>query len=327
MKRAVAISRRGMPSPNPHVGCVIVRDGEEVGRGFHEFSGGPHAEVMALKQAGRRATGATAYVTLAPCNHYGKTPPCSEALIDAGVSRVVVAIEDPNPKAGGGIDRLLTEGIEVIVGVEAERAFAANRIFLSAMALNRPYVIAKAGVSLDGRIALPTGESKWITSEAARRKAHRLRAECGVVLVGRRTVEVDDPQLTVRLHGVVNPPLRVVLDPEGKLDPTRFRVFDHEAETWHVQHQVDLHSILAKLWDRGLTGLLVEGGAKTIAEFLRADLVDEVHLFVAPKVLGAGPSWTQEFGVESLHDLAQFRFERPVRVGPDVELVAYRDRT
>lgn len=317
MRRAIALSRRGMPAPNPHVGCVIVRDGEVVGEGYHHYTGDLHAEANALRQAGEAARGATAYVTLEPCNHFGRQPPCSEALIRAGVARVVVACADPNPKAAGGLQKVAAAGIATQIGFLEEEAAAANQQFLFAVRHRRPRVVLKAACSLDGRIALPSGESQWITGEAARREGHRLRVACGAVLVGRRTVELDDPQLTARIPGVVNQPLRVVLDPQGKLKGTE-RVFDEAAPTRHVTGPIDLPTLLSDLYESGVKGLLVEGGALTAGSFLRAGLIDRLELFMAPKLLGDGPSWVQGLDLPSLADAPQARIREMRRVGSDL---------
>ena len=329
MKRAIQLARRGFPAPNPHVGCVIAHGDTIVGEGYHHFAGGHHAEVEALLQAGERAQGATAYVTLEPCNHHGRTPPCSEALVKAGVVRVLVANRDPNPKAVGGVQRLLEAGIVVEVGLLATEAQAANDQFLTAMRLKRPVVVLKAGMSLDGRIALPSGESKWITGAEARKQAHRLRAECGAVLVGRRTVEVDDPSLTARIPGVKNQPLRIVLDPGNKLG-THWKVFDAAAPTLHVTDRTlglvstpagfDLLELSEALFNQGVTGLLVEGGGHTIAQFLKAGLVDRIELFVAPKVLGNGPAWVQGLELEGLAFAPHFEVARLKKLKADVQI-------
>jgi len=319
MRRAIVLARRGFPAPNPHVGCVLVRNGEIVGEGYHHHAGAPHAEAAALAAAGDRAAGADAYVTLEPCNHFGRTPPCSEALIRAGVRRVVVACADPNPKAAGGLTRLQEVGIETSTGLLAEEAYEANIAFMTSMRLKRPYVVVKAGASLDGRIALPSGESKWITGPEARRAGRRLRAELGAVLVGRRTVELDNPELTARTPGVVNPPLRIVLDPHAKLSG-REKVFDNQAPTRHVTGKIDLPSLMSDLFESGVTSLLVEGGAITVASFVKAGLVDAVELFIAGKLLGAGPSWLGEIGLSSLGDAPQMEIRKVARIGADVRI-------
>ena len=303
MARAVALSRHGFPAPNPHVGCVVAKGGKIFGEGFHDHAGGPHAERVALNQAGREAEGADVYVTLEPCNHFGRTPPCSDALIEAKVKRVVIACADPNPRAYGGAEKLRAAGIEVVMGLLEKEAASANELFLESMRLKRPVVVVKAACSLDGRVALPSGESKWITGQEARRMGHVLRARCGAVLVGYRTVIADDPELTARIDGVWNQPLRIVIDPDNRLAGTE-KVFNDQAETLHVTGRpVDLNALLRELFGKGRTGLLVEGGGRTIGGFFNERLVDEVELFVAPKILGSGPSWLEGYGLARL-DLA-----------------------
>lgn len=319
MDRAIRLARRGFPAPNPRVGCVLVRDGRVVGEGWCPYAGGPHAEAMALASAGEAARGADAYVTLEPCDHHGRTPPCSLALLKAGVARVFVAVADPNPKAAGGAHRLREAGIPVEIGLGEATARAVAAQFHFAMAQGRPLVVAKAGCGLDGRIALPSGESKWITSPAARRAAHALRAELGAVLVGYRTVVADDPHLTARLPGVVNPPLRVVLDPRAALEGTE-RVFDRAAETLWIREPLSPEEVVARVGERGATGLLVEGGGRTIARFLAAGMVDRLELFMAPRVLGDGPAWCEGLGLPSLSDAPGFRWVSTRRVGPDLRL-------
>lgn len=336
MRRAIALSRRGYPAPNPHVGCVIERGGEIVGEGFHDYAGGPHAEVVALGQAGERARGATAYVTLEPCRHHGRTPPCVDALIQAGIARVVVAVLDPNPKARGGLHALEQAGLIVESGCLGSEARQANLAWLTAMERRRPYVVVKAAMSLDGRIALPNGHSQWITGEAARREGRRLRAECGAVLVGRRTVEQDDPQLTVRGVRARNQPLRVILDPQRRLAPGR-RVFDDQAPTVRIvaspagpgemevksgPEGFNLAQLLDSLFARGITGLLVEGGAHTLGSFLRARLVDRLELFVGGRVLGEGPGWAVGHFGNEIAAAPGFKVSRIRRRGPDLWLTA-----
>ena len=319
MDRAIRLSRRGFPAPNPHVGCVLVKEGEIVGEGWCPYAGGPHAEAMALRKAGDAARGADAYVTLEPCDHYGRTPPCSLALLNAKVARVFVAVADPNPRAAGGAHRLREGGIPVEIGLREAKARDAAAQFHFAIENRRPQVVAKAGCSLDGRIALPSGESRWITSPAARRAAHALRAECGAVLVGYRTVVADDPHLTARIPGVVNPPLRVVLDPRAALTG-RERVFDDAAETLWIREPLSPEEIVAKVGERGATGLLVEGGGRTIARFLAAGMVDRIELFVAPVVLGDGPAWCQGLDLSGLAQAPGFRLDATRRIGPDLRL-------
>ncbi len=307
MSRAVELSRRGFPAPNPHVGCVIVRDGEMVGEGWHDFAGGPHAEAMALAIAGERARGAEMFCTLEPCNHQGRTGPCTKAITSAGVTRVYVATRDPNTKASGGIDALKQAGVECEVGLMADEARAANEVFLTAMERKRPYLVVKSATSSDGFIARSDGTSKWITGEEARAAGHRLRAEMGCVLVGRVTVERDDPQLTARVPGVVNQPLRAVLDPRAVLsnahklfsdggETVRFVKKGLARETYDVEVEAgpegfDLRQVLDALFERGMIGVLVEGGGETAATFLRKGLVDRIERFTSPTVFGSGHPW------------------------------------
>jgi len=325
MQRAIAISKRGLPAPNPHVGCVIVRDGVVLGEGFHDLAGGPHAEVAAIRNAKVDLNGATAYVTLEPCTHTGRTGPCTQALLAAGVARVAVAVADPNPRAAGGAETLRESGVEVVVGLLAEEAAAANEQFLFAHRHRRSMITAKAAISLDGRIALPNGQSQWITGEAARRDGHRLRAECGAVLVGRGTVLADDPRLTVRLNRRVNQPVRIVLDPSHKLTGTE-QVFNGEAETIHVTGEIDLPKLATTWFQRGLTGVLVEGGATTVRHFLAEDLVDRLVLYMAPKILGSGKGWVEDLIRTDLGETTGWRFEGMKRLGEDLRLRYRRER-
>ncbi len=307
MSRAIELSRRGYPAPNPHVGCVIVRDGEMVGEGWHDFAGGPHAEAMALAIAGARALGADLYCTLEPCNHEGRTGPCTHAIIQAGVARVFVAVRDPNTKASGGIEALVKAGIACDVGILEEEARVANEVYLTAIERERPYVVVKSATTSDGFIARTDGTSKWITGEEARAVGHRLRADMGCVLVGRVTVERDDPQLTARVPGIVNQPLRAVLDPRAVL-PSTHRVFSDGGPTVRfvkkglTQEEYDvevetgpegfvLKQVLGALFERGMIGVLVEGGGETAAAFLRKGLVDRIERFTSPHSFGTGHPW------------------------------------
>ncbi len=331
MRRAIELAQRGWPAPNPRVGCVIVRENHIVGEGWHEAAGLDHAEVMALKQAGDAARGADVYVTLEPCNHHGRTPPCSQALVSAGVGRVFAAVADPNPRAVGGIDALNQAGIPAELGMEAEEAAAGNRQFLTAHGRGAPYVVLKAAITLDGYVARPDGSSKWITGEEARHAAHRLRAECGCVLVGRGTVEADDPQLTARFEGVSNQPVRAVLDSEGRLTGSE-QIFGEGETLWFVGRKnregqievgrteagLDLNDVLAQMWGRGITGVLVEGGAKVLSAFLAAGLGDELHLFMAPTVFGEGISWYS--GAESHLSRMGWRLAASNELGIDLHL-------
>lgn len=335
MRRAVRQARKGFPMPNPQVGCVLARGDRLIAEGFHAYQGGPHAEAVALDRARGLAQGATAYVTLEPCAHHGRTPPCADALIRAGVSRVVVGVPDPNPAAAGGIARLRAAGITVDVGIERESCEEVNRRWLTAVRRGRPWVTVKAAVTLNGLMAPEDRKQRWITSTAARTAGRRLRAELGAVLVGRGTVEADDPLLTARVRGVVNPPVRVVLDPRRGLTG-RERVFGPQAPTWWVtatvagewagvtRDEVDLRELLVGLFTRGLRGVLVEGGPTTVGAFLRSGLVDEVILFIAPQTWASGVPWTGLSQVESggvMPELGEWRLVRSRVVGEDVMVV------
>jgi diaminohydroxyphosphoribosylaminopyrimidine deaminase/5-amino-6-(5-phosphoribosylamino)uracil reductase len=311
MLRALALAKRGLftTQPNPRVGCVIAHGDEVVGEGWHARAGEPHAEVLALREAGVRAEGATAYVTLEPCAHHGRTPPCADALVAAGVARVVAAIRDPNPRvSGGGFARLREAGIGIATGLCAAEARAINPGFLSRMERGRPWVRLKIAASLDGRIALASGESKWITSEAAREDAQRWRARSSAILTGIGTVLADDPRLTVRLDEPHVPPLRVVLDANLRT-PADAQVLDGSAPTL-IAHasgaspkdarfdrveriavdasagKLDLPAVLDLLAAREVNELQVEAGPILSGSLLSSGLVDEILLYLAPILLG-----------------------------------------
>lgn len=334
MRRAIELSQMGFPAPNPHVGCVLAKGSEVVGEGFHDHAGGPHAEVVAIEQARNEARGATAYVTLEPCNHVGKTGPCSHALIQAGISKVVFAVVNPNPRASGGAAALRDAGIEVSSGLCREEAERANEAFLTSMRLGRPYVCLKAACSLDGFMALPDGTSKWITGPEARKQGHWLRAQMGAVLVGANTVIADDPRLTARISGVVNQPIRIILDPDGRVRPNA-RVFNEPGSVLHfvakpsaaqqivlplVNGEFGLDEVLAELWRRNITSLLVEGGPATLGGFLRRSRFDRLDLFVAPKLLGHGLSFSAGLRTSSIEDCLALHLRKEKVLGNDVWL-------
>ncbi len=324
MRCALALAERGRAtvSPNPLVGCVLVRDAAVVGEGFHRRAGGPHAEVEALHAAGAAAAGATAYVTLEPCTHTGRTGPCTGALLDAGVARVVVALADPHPLAGGGADVLRAAGVRVDVGVCAAAARTLNEVFLHGLATGRPFVTVKAAVSIDGRIAAADGTSQWLTGPAARDSAHRLRAQVDAVVVGSGTVLADDPQLTVRLPGFSGPqPLRVVLDRRGRVGGDR-RICDDAAPT--LVHRHGLDELMAALWERDVRSVLVEGGAGVAGAVLRAGLGDKLVVHVAPVLLGpAGRPLLDGPWAATLADAPRLRLHTAERVGADAVLTLY----
>lgn len=346
MARALRLAERGLftARPNPMVGCVIAHGDRVVGEGWHQRTGGPHAEVFALRQAGEEARGATAYVTLEPCAHHGRTPPCALALIGAGVARVVAAMRDPFPKVDGGGFVLLREaGIEVAEGLMAAQARELNHGFLSRVERARPWLRVKLAASLDGRTAMADGSSKWITGEAARNDVQRWRARAGAILTGADTVLADDPQLTVRLADTeVIPPLRVVLDTRLRsLECARVReggaptLYLHDAavsppdaadaEFASVPSQegrLDLGAVLALLAERGINEVHTEAGATLSGALLAGGWVDELLLYQAPTLLGE--HGRPLLGGLGIHDMGQQRRLRVVdqrQVGADLRLL------
>ena len=307
MARALALAATpGVPlGPNPRVGCVLLDDtGATVAEGFHRGAGSPHAEADALARAGERAAGTTAVVTLEPCAHTGRTGPCAVALRDAGVRRVVFAQADPNPVAAGGGALLREAGVEVEEGLSRDQARALNRTWTFAVEHGRPFVTWKFATTLDGRSAAADGTSRWVSGRAARLDTHRLRALCDVMLVGSNTVEVDDPQLTVRDEDDQplpreQQPLRVVMG-ERDLLPSR-RVFDDQAESLHLRTR-DPETALKVLFERDRQHVFLEGGPTLAAAFLAAGLVDEIVTYVAPMLLGAGQQAVADLGITTIAD-------------------------
>ncbi|HEX5543391.1 MAG TPA: bifunctional diaminohydroxyphosphoribosylaminopyrimidine deaminase/5-amino-6-(5-phosphoribosylamino)uracil reductase RibD [Micromonospora sp.] len=337
MRRAITLAARGLgtTSPNPMVGCVLLdAAGQPVGEGFHAYAGGPHAEIVALAQAGERARGGTAVITMEPCNHTGRTGPCTAALIRAGVARVVIGVTDPNPVAAGGERALREAGIRVDVGVRMAEAEAMNIAWLIAVRRGRPYVIWKYAATLDGRSAATDGTSMWITSEEARIDVHALRGTVDAVLVGVGTVLADDPRLTVRnlRDGTlaIRQALRVVVDSAGRT-PADARVRDGAARTWVAtaaevgtgsDGRVDLPALLAALYRRGVRSVLLEGGPTLAGAFLAAGLVDKVVGYVAPKLLGSGAPALADAGVRTISDAIDLEFVEITQVGPDLRFTA-----
>jgi len=305
MRRALELAAAPAlpPWPNPRVGCVLLDpDGRTIAEGHHRGAGTPHAEADALAAAGDRARDATAVVTLEPCDHHGRTGPCSEALIAAGVRRVVYAQADPNPVAAGGAERLRAAGIEAEAGLLADEARAVNAVWTRATELQRPFVTWKFATTLDGRSAAADGTSRWVSSTAARRDTHRLRALCDTMLVGSNTVAVDDPELTVRDdhdRPVGRQPLRAVMGLRD-LPPDR-RVLNDRAETLQLRTR-DPHQALEELWVHDRRHVFLEGGPTLAAAFLRAGLVDEIVAYVAPMLLGAGGAAVADLGLGTIAD-------------------------
>jgi len=313
----LAVLGRGHTSPNPMVGAVVVNDRKVVGRGWHERYGGPHAEVNALVQAGAQARGGTIYVTLEPCNHTGKTPPCTEKILSAGIQRVVVAMTDPNPGVNGGGNAFLRNaGIEVVEGLEEEKARRLNAAFIKHIRTGQPFVILKCAATLDGRIATRTGDARWVSGPESRTFVHQLRHAVDAIMVGVDTVKADDPSLTTRLpEGRGSDPTRIILDTHLSI-PLKARVLHQSspAETIVVtgpaispalkkeaeargarvlvspcrKGRVDLSALMTILGKEGIASVLVEGGSRVIGSALRAGIVDKVYFFFAPKLLGGG---------------------------------------
>ncbi|MGV8942464.1 bifunctional diaminohydroxyphosphoribosylaminopyrimidine deaminase/5-amino-6-(5-phosphoribosylamino)uracil reductase RibD, partial [Thermomonas sp.] len=350
MARALRLAERGAYTtrPNPMVGCVIAQGEDVVGEGWHQRKGEAHAEVFALQAAADRAKGATAYVTLEPCAHTGSTGPCAQALIVAGVARVVCAMRDPFPKVdGAGIEMLQAAGIKVEVGLMDAQARELNRGFLSRIERGRPWLRVKLATSLDGRTALASGDSKWISSEASRHDVHRWRARSGALLTGAGTVLVDDPRLTVRLQDNADfiPPLRVVLDP-GLATIARGQVREGDAPTLYlhapdakpprllnaghgIEHVAapvkgglfDLNAVLRLLAERGINEVQLEAGATLAGSFLAAGLVDELLLYIAPVLLGerARPLF-DGLHIDEMNERMQLRMVDSRHVGDDLRL-------
>lgn len=345
MRRALALAERGRcsVSPNPMVGCVIVRDGEVLAEGWHRRAGEPHAEIDALRQCDAR--GATMYVTLEPCAHHGRTPPCADAVIAAGIARVAIAMRDPHDVVDGrGIDKLRAAGIEVTTGVREADARRMNEVFIWAITQRLPFVVLKAAITLDGKLATVTRDSQWITAEAAREASLALREEHDSILVGGGTVAADNPRLTRRLgiaNGVV-PWTRVVLDGDGNAPPhaqlfrdgARTILFTSapdrysaspELEIVRIDGLADLERVFGELHARGIQSVLVEGGAVVHSELIRRGLWQKMILFVAPMLVGGGdaPALLQGEPISRLTDAYRFRFDRAELVGGDLKLVAY----
>ena len=357
MARALQLARRGLYSthPNPRVGCVIVKDGELIGEGWHVRAGEPHAEVHALRQAGERARGATAYVTLEPCSHYGRTPPCAEALVQAGVGRVVSAMQDPNPQvAGRGLALLRSAGIEVASGVLESEARELNCGFIKRMETGLPYLRAKLAMSLDGRTAMASGESKWITGAAARAEVQRLRAQSSVVLTGADTVLMDDARLTVRpaelrlddeltALAMQRPPLRVLIDGRQRVrldapffqagpamvascsdaQAARYQAAGHELLALPGKaEQVDLLTLLRALAARGANEVLLEAGPRLAGAFAALGLIDEYQLFVAAKFLGSTARPLLDLPLERMSEARDLRIREVRAIGDDWKITA-----
>jgi diaminohydroxyphosphoribosylaminopyrimidine deaminase / 5-amino-6-(5-phosphoribosylamino)uracil reductase len=326
MRRALDLAARGRysVSPNPMVGCVIVRDGNVIGEGWHHRAGEPHAEIEALRNC--EARGATMIFTLEPCAHHGRTPPCTDAIIAAGVRHVVIAMRDPHDAASGGVEKLREAGIEVTTGVLEAEAQRLNEIFIHAVTHRRPFVLLKAGMTLDGKLATITGESQWITSEASRQKSLELREEYDAILAGGGTVRADNPRLTRRLGLNTSAAgwMRVILDRSSVVPPDATVLTDGRS-TMHITKDADLDELLADLYERGIHSVIVEGGSQILSEFIRRGMWQKMILFVAPMVIGGStaPSIFAGEGIAKLTDAHRFVFDRVEMVGSDVMITAY----
>nr|WP_236994011.1 bifunctional diaminohydroxyphosphoribosylaminopyrimidine deaminase/5-amino-6-(5-phosphoribosylamino)uracil reductase RibD [Methylomicrobium sp. RS1] len=347
MARALRLARNGLYTthPNPRVGCVLVRDDQVIGEGWHVRAGGDHAEIAALKQA-ENAQGATAYVTLEPCSHHGRTPPCADALIRAGIRRVVTAMQDPNPLvAGSGLAKLREAGIETVCGILEEDARRLNRGFIQRMTAGRPFVRSKLAMSLDGRTALESGESKWITSSEARQDVHRIRAQSSAILTGIGTVLADDPALTARIEDGVQQPVRIVLDTRLRMPahaqlaklPGRSliltasgdqrRMADLQKAGFEIHRiaekngRIDLNAVMAFLADQQINELLVEAGPILNGALLAENLADEWIVYMAPCVLGdRGRGLFTLPGIRTMADKKILKLTDVRQIGPDLKL-------
>lgn len=348
MNRALALARKGRTSPNPMVGAVVVRGGKIVGEGYHPRAGEPHAEVFALNAAGEQAKGADLYVTLEPCCHHGKTPPCTDAVIASGIRRVFAAMVDPNPEVGGkGLALLKEAGIEVHAGLMETEARELNRGFIKRVTRGLPFVTWKVAMTLDGKICTRTGDSRWVTGEKARKEVHKLRNKSDAVMVGIGTVLADDPELTVRgIRGGKNP-IRVVVDCEGRT-PCDARVLNSDAPTlivtkrdapelnldclWQAgarvlgvrdcDGRIDLNYLMSELAKMGVNNLLLEGGGELAASMIAAGLVDRGLVFIAPKIIGGRDAKTpvEGEGIELMADALTVSTPRVRRFGEDIAL-------
>lgn len=358
MRRALSLARRGVgkTSPNPAVGCVLSRDGEIVGEGWHRKAGTPHAEVHALRRAAERARGADVFVTLEPCSHHGRTPPCAEALIAAGVARVFIGMQDPNPLVSGkGMAALRAAGIGVECGILERECRLLNEPFIKHVTTGLPFVILKSAMTLDGKTATASGDSKWITSEKSRKYVHKLRAQVDAVMVGVGTVVADDPQLTCRMGVSGRDPLRVIVDSRMRIplgsalfaldspartviatiakDPARAAELEARGAEillcGEADGKVDLKDLLARLGGRGVQSVLLEGGRELAGAAVREGLVDKFLLFFAPKLLGGADGYGLfgGYGASRMADAQHIRDLVVRRFGDDILVQGYPEKS
>lgn len=348
MGRALHLARKGIYTthPNPAVGCVIVKAGKIIGEGWHEFAGEAHAETIALKQAGKASAGATMYVTLEPCSHHGKTPPCVKAIIKSGISRVVIAMEDPNPLVNrSGISDLQHTGIDVLLGIGQIQAKQINRGFLKRITTGLPWVTLKIATSLDGKTAMSDGESQWITSEPARKDAHKLRAAASGIITGIGTVLCDDPNMNARLEGVQRQPLRIILDtnlstpPNARIlsgnddvliitastDENTSEIFPDksvEVVTCPTQgEKINLNEAMLELGRREMNAILLEAGSRLCGTMLDQGFVDEIIVYMAPDLIGSNARDMFSIpGIEKLSDKVKLEYKEVIQIGRDLKI-------
>lgn len=345
----LATGTLGQTSPNPVVGAVLVKNNQIIGMGAHLKAGEPHAEVHAIRMAGEKAIGATLYVTLEPCSHFGKTPPCADLIVSTGIKKVIIATTDPNPQvAGKGIEKLKRSGIEVEVGLFQQEARELNKVFFYNIQTGLPYVTIKTAVSLDGKTATVSGESQWITGEEARADVHQFRHQHDGILVGVNTVLTDNPSLTTRLPGGGKNPVRIVLDTHLRTPLTATIVTDKAAPTWMVTGsdvdrereasflqlgvqmikmetpQIFIKEMLTALGKRGITSLFVEGGAEVHGSFLKEHAFQQLISYIAPKLLGGklAPTSFGGIGIENIADAIDLEIKQVVMIGQDVRIIA-----
>lgn len=362
MQRALMLAKKGhyTTSPNPRVGCVIVCNNEVVGEGYHAKAGEPHAEVNAIEQAGSLTQGATAYVTLEPCSHYGRTPPCAEGLIKAGIKHVIAAMVDPNPKVSGkGLEILEKAGVTTAYGLLEEDARALNLGFIQLMTTGKPYVRCKVAASLDGKTAMANGESQWITSPDARKNVQQLRAQSCAIITGADSVIFDNAKMNVRweelgelkqsyIKSTVRQPVRVIIDSQNRLTPdlafftseSPVLIFNQHIDTKHKwpyfveqvnvslnKTKLDLNNVLLELSKRGYNDILIESGARLAGAFIEQNLVDEVILFQAPKLMGSDAKGLVNMPkIESLADAKNLTFTDIRMIGKDIRITATIDK-
>ncbi|WP_414838720.1 bifunctional diaminohydroxyphosphoribosylaminopyrimidine deaminase/5-amino-6-(5-phosphoribosylamino)uracil reductase RibD [Carnobacterium sp. TMP28] len=356
MEMALELAKKGkgFTAPNPLVGAVLVKNGKVIGEGYHEEYGQPHAEVNAIASASESVSGATLYVTLEPCSHFGKTPPCSDLIVDKKIKRVVIGLVDPNPLvAGKGIERLRNKGILVGVGVLEKEIAQLNEIFIKYIVTKEPFVVMKSAMSLDGKTATTTGESQWISGEAARKRVHNLRHELSGIMVGVDTIIKDDPQLTTRIPNGKNP-LRIVVDSQLRIPlaaivlsqqdkaktivATTSRASSEKIATLTKKgievivlsqrdNRVDLRELMKKLGAKNIDSILLEGGATLNFSALKEGIVDKVHVYLSPKIIGGKDAKTvvEGEGISSLENAFQLKRLNPVMVGEDLLIEGYLD--